>query len=153
MDAVHAMYDGHTEEVPHVPSWLVFDQRYRDRYLFTARGPRQPLPDRWYTAGVAAKAGDAGRSWPRRSASPATRCAATVERFNAMAERGRDDDFGRGESAYDRYYGDPRNRPNPCLAPLVKPPFYAVRIVPGDLGTKGGLRTDARPGCCGRTAR
>jgi len=45
---------------------------------------------------------------------------------------------------YDRYYGDPRNRPNPNLGPLVKPPFYAVRIVPGDLGTKGGLRTDER---------
>jgi 3-oxosteroid 1-dehydrogenase len=70
--------------------------------------------------------------------------AATVQRFNALADSGRDDDFHRGESAYDRYYGDPRNQPNPCLAPLVKPPFYAVRIVPGDLGTKGGLSTDER---------
>jgi 3-oxosteroid 1-dehydrogenase len=143
VDAVHAMYDGHTDEVPQVPSWLVFDQRYRDRYLFTSRGPRQPLPERWFKAGVAVKAptveklaaeigvaGDALRS--------------TVKRFNAMAERGRDDDFGRGESAYDRYYGDPRNKPNPCLGPLVKAPFYAVRIVPGDLGTKGGLTTDAK---------
>jgi 3-oxosteroid 1-dehydrogenase len=45
---------------------------------------------------------------------------------------------------YDRYYGDPRNHPNPCLGQLRKPPFYAARIVPGDLGTKGGLRTDER---------
>src|SRR6185369_4131219 len=52
--------------------------------------------------------------------------------------------FHRGESAYDRYYGDPRQRPNPCLGALVKPPFYAFRMVPGDLGTKGGLRTDER---------
>ena len=50
----------------------------------------------------------------------------------------------RGESAYDRYYGDPRRRPNPNLAPLATAPFYAVKIVPGDLGTKGGLCTDGR---------
>ena len=45
---------------------------------------------------------------------------------------------------YDRYYGDPRNHPNPCLGPVDEPPFYAIRVVPGDLGTKGGLRTDSR---------
>jgi 3-oxosteroid 1-dehydrogenase len=55
---------------------------------------------------------------------------------------GKDEDFGRGDSAYDRYYGDPRCRPNPNLARLARPPFYAARIVPGDLGTKGGLCTD-----------
>jgi 3-oxosteroid 1-dehydrogenase len=53
-----------------------------------------------------------------------------------------DDDFHRGEDAYDRYYGDPRVRPNPCLAPITRPPFYAVALYPGDLGTKGGLVTD-----------
>jgi 3-oxosteroid 1-dehydrogenase len=70
--------------------------------------------------------------------------AKTVVRFNEFAEAGQDADFGRGDSAYDRYYGDPRQRPNPCLAPLRQAPFYAVKIVPGDLGTKGGLRTDER---------
>jgi 3-oxosteroid 1-dehydrogenase len=65
-------------------------------------------------------------------------------RFNGFARAGRDEDFHRGDSAYDCYYGDPRRRPNPNLAPLHTPPFYAVKIVPGDLGTKGGLRTDAR---------
>ena len=68
----------------------------------------------------------------------------TVARFNGFAASGRDEEFRRGDSAYDRYYGDPRRRPNPNLAPLAKPPFYAVKIVPGDLGTKGGLRTDER---------
>ncbi len=67
----------------------------------------------------------------------------TVARFNEFAAAGRDEDFGRGDSAYDRYYGDPRLA-NPNLAPLARPPFYAVKIVPGDLGTKGGLRTDER---------
>jgi 3-oxosteroid 1-dehydrogenase len=51
---------------------------------------------------------------------------------------------GGAPPAYDRYYGDPRCRPNPNLAPLARPPFYAVKIVPGDLGTKGGLCADER---------
>jgi 3-oxosteroid 1-dehydrogenase len=68
----------------------------------------------------------------------------TVTRFAEFATAGKDEDFGRGDSAYDRYYGDPRRRPNPNLTPLDRPPFYAVKIVPGDLGTKGGLRTDER---------
>ena len=67
-----------------------------------------------------------------------------MTRFNGFAQTGRDEDFHRGDSAYDRYYGDPRRHPNPNLAPLDTPPFYAVKIVPGDLGTKGGLRTDER---------
>src|SRR6185312_17304177 len=69
---------------------------------------------------------------------------ATVARFNDHARKGRDEDFRRGDSAYDRYYGDPRVRPNPNLAPLARPPYYAAKIVPGDLGTKGGLVTDER---------
>jgi 3-oxosteroid 1-dehydrogenase len=66
----------------------------------------------------------------------------TVERFNQFAATGSDQDFKRGESAYDRYYGDPTIKPNPCLAPVKKPPFYSVKIYPGDIGTKGGLVTD-----------
>jgi 3-oxosteroid 1-dehydrogenase len=61
-----------------------------------------------------------------------------------VARTGRDEEFRRGDSSYDRYYGDPRVRPNPNLAPLASAPFYAAKIVPGDLGTKGGLRTDGR---------
>jgi 3-oxosteroid 1-dehydrogenase len=68
----------------------------------------------------------------------------TVTEFNEFAHRGRDEGYGRGASAYDRYYGDPRQKPNPCLGPLEVAPFHAVRIVPGDLGTKGGLRVDER---------
>jgi hypothetical protein len=66
----------------------------------------------------------------------------TVQRFNAFASTGRDQDFGRGDSAYDRLYGDPRVRPNPNLGPVDRPPFYAVQIWAGDLDTKGGLLTD-----------
>jgi 3-oxosteroid 1-dehydrogenase len=66
----------------------------------------------------------------------------TVARFNEFARTGKDLDFQRGDSAYDRYYGDARVKPNPCLGAIEKPPFYAVEMIPGDLGTKGGLVTD-----------
>jgi 3-oxosteroid 1-dehydrogenase len=143
VDAVHAMYDGHTDAVPHIPSWLIFDQRYRNSYVFAGLPPGKPLPRRWYAAGVVHR----GATIAGLAAGPGldpVALAATVARFGEFARTGRDEDFHRGDSAYDRYYSDPRRRPNPCLAPLDTPPFYAVKIVPGDLGTKGGLRTDAR---------
>ncbi len=72
------------------------------------------------------------------------RLAATVSRFNANAAKGEDPDFRRGEAAYDKMYGDPRQLPNPCLRALDEGPFYAMPIHPGDIGTNGGLRTDER---------
>jgi 3-oxosteroid 1-dehydrogenase len=140
VDAVHAMYDGNTPENPHIPAWLVFDQRYRDRYVFAGLPPHRPLPRRWYAAGAVVRADDlAGLA--QAAGVDAEGLVKTVARFNEFAAAGRDEDFGRGDSAYDRYYGDPRLA-NPNLAPLAQPPYYAVKIVPGDLGTKGGLRTD-----------
>jgi len=68
--------------------------------------------------------------------------AATMARFNADAIAGRDTEFGRGEDIYSRYLGDDAVTPNPCIAPLVKPPFYGTELVLSDLGTAAGLRTD-----------
>jgi 3-oxosteroid 1-dehydrogenase len=136
VDAVHAMYETNS-----VPAWLIADQTYRNRYLFAGLGPRQPFPGRWYKSGVVRRAPTL-EALAEEIDVPPEALRDTVARFNGFAESGVDDDFRRGDSAYDRYYGDPRNRPNPNLAPLRKAPFYAVRIVPGDLGTKGGLRTD-----------
>lgn len=70
--------------------------------------------------------------------------AETIRRYNAAAEKGVDPEFGKGESSYNRSLGDPGNKPNPCLAPIVRPPFYAVKLVTGDLGSARGVRTDAR---------
>jgi predicted oxidoreductase len=67
-----------------------------------------------------------------------------MRRFNQAAHAGIDSEFHRGESAYDRYYGDPTVTPNPNLRPLRKGPFYAVKMVLSDLGTCGGLRADDR---------
>lgn len=143
VDAVHAMYDGHARGVDHIPSWLIVDQRYRNRYPFAGLRPRQPFPKRWYRVGAVYSAGTL-EQLATAIGLPASALNTTVDEFNAFARGGRDERFGRGDSAYDRYYGDPRQRPNPCLAPLELAPFHAVRIVPGDLGTKGGLRVDER---------
>jgi 3-oxosteroid 1-dehydrogenase len=143
VDAVHAMYNAHSAGNPHIPAWLVFDQRYRDSYVFAGLPPGKPLPRRWYRAGATASAPTLAELADQVGVD-AGGLSKTVTRFNEFAEAGLDEDFRRGDSAYDRYYSDPRCRPNPNLAPLARPPFYAAKIVPGDLGTKGGLCTDER---------
>ena len=143
VDAVHAMYEAHSPGNPHIPAWLIADQRYRNRYVFAGLPPRKPLPRRWYRAGAVFRASALADLAEQVGVDPEG-LSKTVTRFNEFAQAGRDEDFRRGDSAYDRYYGDPRCRPNPNLAPLAQAPFYAVKIMPGDLGTKGGLRTDAR---------
>jgi len=75
---------------------------------------------------------------------PAGELEQTVRNYNIMAEKGVDTDFNKGENAYDRYYGDPSVQPNPNMHTIAKPPFYAVHIYPGDLGTKGGLMTNEK---------
>jgi succinate dehydrogenase/fumarate reductase flavoprotein subunit len=68
---------------------------------------------------------------------------ASVARFNASAVGGQDPDFGKGSRAYNRFQGDALHGPNPCIAPVEHGPFYAIRMVIGDLGTYAGIRTDA----------
>ncbi|MFG3291290.1 3-oxosteroid 1-dehydrogenase [Streptomyces sp. NPDC048179] len=141
-DVVHVMYDRNPTD-PDIPAWLIVDQNYRNRYLFRDVAPTFVLPDAWYTSGAAFKAW----TWDALAAAvgvPAAALRTTVDRFNSLAVSGKDTDFKRGDSAYDHYYTNPSVLPNSCLAPLWLPPFYAFRIVPGDLGTKGGLVTDAR---------
>jgi len=141
VEATHAMYDGEASGVPHVPSHMIFDQTYRNRYLFAGVPGRQPFPGRWYKEGVIVRA-DTLAELAGKIGLPADALGETVERFNGFARTGIDEDFHRGESAYDKYYSDPTVKPNCSLAPIENGPFYAVKILPGDLGTKGGLVTD-----------
>ncbi|WP_345562553.1 3-oxosteroid 1-dehydrogenase [Nonomuraea rosea] len=142
-DVVHVMYDRNTPSAPHIPAWLIVDQNYRNRYLFKDVAPLLPLPASWYDSGAVFRAPTI-EQLAGKIGVPSAALRATITRFNGFALTGRDADFHRGDSAYDRYYADPYVKPNPCLAPLWLPPFYAFKIVPGDLGTKGGMRTDAR---------
>ncbi|MCX0269902.1 3-oxosteroid 1-dehydrogenase [Nocardia zapadnayensis] len=145
VEAVHTMYGGEygQGEGPgeNIPTWLVFDQRYRNRYMFASLQPGLKFPSRWMENDLIVKAATL-QELAEKIGVPADRLAATVERFNKFAETGEDEDYGRGDSQYDRYYGDPTVKPNPCLAALVQGPFYAAKMVPGDLGTKGGLVAD-----------
>jgi 3-oxosteroid 1-dehydrogenase len=143
VEAVHEIYRGEATGVGHVPAWMIIDQRYRNRYLFAGLSPRQPFPGRWYREGVIKKAATV-EALAAEIDVPAAALRATLDRFNGFARSGTDEDFHRGESAYDKYYSDPRVRPNPSLHTIDQAPFYAVKIVPGDLGTKGGLVTDER---------
>jgi len=122
--------------------WIVFDQQYRNSYMFAAElFPRMPIPQAWYEAGIAHRADDLG-ALATQIGTPRERFLDTITRFNDGAYAGDDPDFGRGQSAYDRYYGDPTVTPNPNLRPLTQGPFYAVKVVLSDLGTCGGLRVD-----------
>jgi 3-oxosteroid 1-dehydrogenase len=145
VEACHHMYGGQYGQGPgpgeNIPAWLVFDQQYRDRYIFAGLQPGQRIPRKWMQSGVIIEAGTL-EELATRAGLPVDKLIATVQRFNGFARSGVDADYHRGESAYDRYYGDPTNKPNPNLGEVSRAPFYAAKMVPGDLGTKGGIRTD-----------
>lgn len=126
------------------PSFYIFDERYRRNYL---SGPMLPMPaifDAFLSAdekNLVVKAGSLAQLADRLSIDSAA-LHATVGKFNRFAQAGVDEDFHRGEEAYERHYSDPKHGPNSTMAPIGKPPFYAIPIHAGDIGTKGGLATD-----------
>jgi succinate dehydrogenase/fumarate reductase flavoprotein subunit len=124
--------------------WIVFDQQYRNSYVFGAElYPRMAIPESWYDGGIAHRS-DNMAELAGMIGVPESQFLSTVSRFNEMSCAGDDSDFHRGRSAYDRYYGDPTVTPNPNLRALEKGPFYAVKMVLSDLGTCGGLSADER---------
>lgn len=124
-----------------VPSWLIFDDACRRRSLFGVR-PGQ-LPEQWVTDGFIKRAETLAELAAQCGIDP-DGLQQTVTRFNGFAHRGVDEDFHRGERAYDRFMGDPGIKPNGTLAPLERAPYYAVAQFPNDFGTYGGLLTDER---------
>lgn len=150
VEAGHRMYGGEYGQAPadqqgaegeNVPAWIIFDQEYKNRYLFAGLQAKQPLPKKWLETENFHKA-DTLAELAGLIGVPGDALEKTAARFNGFAERGVDEDFQRGVSGYDHYYGDPTNKPNPSLGPVRKAPFFAAKMVPGDLGTKGGANTD-----------
>ena len=138
----------HSDACSTIPSWFLFDARYRSQYAVGPLLPGPPAMDRAVKGGMrdVMKRGQTVEELAAATGLPAAALQHTFARFNEFAVKGEDPDFQRGVNGYDRYYGDPRSKPNPCLAPLEKAPFYAVKIFPGDIGTKGGVLTDEN-GC------
>ncbi|WP_395399259.1 FAD-dependent oxidoreductase [Arthrobacter sp. UC242_113] len=131
---VFASVDPFTGRQQNNPAWLVFDAAYLAKY--PVAGSAAGSPADWMTEAesleeLACKVG-----------MDPSGLAATVARFNTDASKGVDTEFHRGATPQDRFLGDAANTPNPCLAPLMTAPFYAVRISAGVLGTSGGLDTD-----------
>jgi len=142
LECGEAMY---RSAVPAVPAFIVFDAEFRRKYPLGALGPGSVFPDEklpgeWF--GVVYHRAESLERLATETGIDAAGLLATVNRNNEFARTGVDLDFARGANEYDRYYGDPRMRPNPCIGPIECPPFYAVPVYPGDIGTKGGLRTD-----------
>ncbi|HET8994198.1 MULTISPECIES: 3-ketosteroid-delta-1-dehydrogenase [unclassified Rhodococcus (in: high G+C Gram-positive bacteria)] len=122
--------------------WIVFDQKYRNSYVFAAGlMPRQPIPGSWFKAGIA-HSGASAAELAGSMGVPVDAFTEQFRRFNEDAAAGTDSEFSRGGSAYDRYYGDPTIEPNPNLRPLDQGPYFAVKMTLSDLGTCGGLRAD-----------
>jgi 3-oxosteroid 1-dehydrogenase len=145
-DICKQMYAHNTPESPSVPAYMIFDATYRKKYPLGPffPGSQQPdwaLPKNLKEAQYLKKA-DTLDELAAQLGIDAAGLKASVEKINRYAREGRDPEFHRGESLFDKYYGDEKVQPNPCLAPLDKPPYYGLVVYPGDLGTKGGLRTD-----------
>ncbi len=139
VDCGHWQYE-RNKELPAIPAYLIFDQHHHKYYPLGVGLPGAE-PKEYFESGMLTKA-DTLAELAKKMDIDAKGLEETAERFNQFALNGKDEDFHRGDSAYDRVYSDPKVKPNPNLAPLTKPPFYAVRVWPGDLGTKGGLLTD-----------
>jgi len=128
------------------PYYMIFDARHRKNYIV---GPMLPgkiwpdalIPKRYYEDNFLSKEPTI-EALASRIGIDQDGLLATVKKVNAYAITGKDVDFHRGEALYDRYYSDPSVKPNPCLAPLDQPPFYAMKIDPGDFGTQGGMVID-----------
>jgi 3-oxosteroid 1-dehydrogenase len=123
-----------------VPGWAIFDSQHRAKYFWGMAFPGKTPPD-LIASGYMKQAATLGEIAAQCGIDPAG-LARTVERFNRFSEVGKDEDFQRGESAFNRYYGDPTRKPNRNLGPIAKPPFHAVAIYPGDIGTCGGIVAD-----------
>jgi succinate dehydrogenase/fumarate reductase flavoprotein subunit len=142
-------------ETGNLPAWIICDADFIWKYGLGAIIPFTRKLGPYQEAGYL-KTADSLPALARKLGIDEAGFAATMERFNADAERGEDTEFHRGEDVYSRYLGDADHGPNPCLAPLRKPPFHAIELTLSDLGTVAGLRTtedcqvigaDGRPIC------
>jgi 3-oxosteroid 1-dehydrogenase len=140
MEIGQRMYKRHRETGKGVPSWVIMDSRQRQYYVWGTAMPGQ-IPKQWLESGYLIQASSVAEL-AQKCGIDVQGLERTVQRFNEFCKTGVDEDFGRGGRAFDRAHGDPTIKPNPNLGPIEQPPFYAVRMYPGDVGTAGGIVTD-----------
>jgi 3-oxosteroid 1-dehydrogenase len=127
---------------PAIPSWMVVDHRYITNYMLAGTMPGAKKPAAWTDRGFLRK-GNTLDELATACGMDISKSKATIERFNGFVRNGRDEDFQRGDRAYDQFLGDhSRSGPLETLGTIEQGPFYAIPIVPGDVGTFGGAVTD-----------
>lgn len=142
-----AIYAAHGA-APTIPCHFVCDHAFVRRYGLGMVRPRALGLRRAIADGYVTMAGGLD-ALARSLGVPPEALAATVARHNEFARTGVDLDFAKGSDAYQRNLGDPAHGPNPCIGPLASPPFYAIKVYPGDIGASAGLVADA----CARVLR
>lgn len=123
-----------------IHSWIILDHKAKKRHLFAGLFPGQDFPKAYYENNVVFKA-DTITELEEKINIPRGNLLKSVGRFNGFSKTGKDVDFKRGETAHDRYYGDFTLK-NPNIDEISQAPFYALRVYPGDIGTKGGVVID-----------
>jgi succinate dehydrogenase/fumarate reductase flavoprotein subunit len=122
-------------------AWIICDHRVIRRYGMGRAFPF-PLPYRKYIKSGYLKCGQTIRELAETAGIDPTGLEESIARYNSDASSGRDSEFQRGTNAFDMANGDPEHKPNPCIGPLDHPPFYAIRVFAGCVGTFAGLQTN-----------
>ncbi|MBB6125361.1 FAD-dependent oxidoreductase [Sphingobium subterraneum] len=123
------------------PVHLLCDAPYLKKYAFGAIPPLASERRRALRSGYLIEGRTVEELAHKIGVDP-SRLKQTITAFNQDARKGVDAEFGKGSSAYNRYLGDATHGPNPCLGPIEKAPFYAIRVYAGDIGTAMGLAAD-----------
>jgi 3-oxosteroid 1-dehydrogenase len=142
-----AMVRDQTQSGANMPCWLIFDAKFRRKFsagglMPTVHTPEKKVPADWWDHYVFRA--ETIEELAAKIHVPVEAVKRTVASMNGYAKTGIDPEFGRGMNPYDQMFGDPSSKPNPNIGPIDTAPYYAVPINNGDLGTKGGLRCDAR---------
>src|SRR3954451_4535116 len=128
---------------PDRPFYLVCDRQFLWSYGLGRIKPFTRNIRRYAASGELVEAADIAQLAAKIGIKP-SKLAATIANYNSDAKDGRDPEFGRGSTIYQRHLGDISHKPNPCVAPIVCAPFFAMRIYPADLGTAIGMKVDAQ---------
>ena len=139
-DYVTAMVEKTPTDEP-VASWLICSRGFQRRYGLGISRPF-PIPVSPFIKSGYLKSADTLEGLAHACGIDAKGLRATVDTYNLHAHAGQDPAFGRGSTPYNRKQGDPLHQPNPCVAPLEKGPFYAVKVEPGCFGTFAGLKVN-----------